>query len=184
MNKNVDQAKQKMRDVIEHFKKELSQLRTGRANPAILDHVTIELYGTHMRLREIANVTSPEPRQLLITPFDPQSAAAIAKGIEKANLNIQPIHDGHVVRINIPPMDEAMRKEIVKQGKRKAEEAKVSIREVRRKYNDLVRKQKADSEIPEDEMKKSEKMIQDLTDENCKQIDELFSKKEKEILTI
>lgn len=184
MNKIVDQTKQKMREVIEHFKKELGQLRTGRANPAILDNVFIELYGAQMRLREVANVTSPEPRQLLITPFDPQSAASIAKGIEKANLNLQTIHDGNIVRINFPPMDEAMRKDIVKQGKRKAEDAKVATREVRRKYNELARKAKTDGEITEDEMKKSEKMIQDLTDEHCKQIDDLFSKKEKEILTI
>src|SRR5262249_17498004 len=108
----------------------------------------------------------------------------IAKSIEKANLNVQPILEGTIIRINIPPMDENMRKEIVKQGKKKAEEAKITMREIRRKSNDLIRKQKAEGTIPEDEMKKGEKGIQDLTDENCKQIDDLFTAKEKEIMTV
>ncbi len=110
----------------------------------MLDGVMVEAYGSHMRIKELANVTVPEPRQLLISPFDPQTAAAIAKGIEKANLNLQPVVEGQVIRINVPPMDESMRKQIVKQGKQKAEDAKIVIREIRRKNNELVRKQKAD----------------------------------------
>jgi len=180
----VDQAKEKMKATIEHLKQELKSLRTGRANPAVLDHVLVEVYGSSMRLKEVANVTSPEPRQLLITPFDPQTAGAIAKGIEKANLNLQPILDGHHVRINIPPMDESMRKSMVKQGKQKMEDAKVGIREVRRKQNELVRKQKADGEVAEDLMKKYEKNIQDLTDQFCKEADDLMNAKEKEIMTV
>lgn len=180
----VDDTKKRMQDALEHFKKELGNLRTGRANPGILDSVPMEVYGTQMRIRELANVTVPEPRQILITPFDPQTAGPISKSIEKANLGLHPIIEGHAIRINVPPLDESMRKEIVKQGKKKAEEAKIAIREVRRKGNDLLRKQKADSEITEDEMKRSEKKIQELTDEFCKQIDELFGMKEKEIMTV
>lgn len=182
--KIVDQIKQKMKEAIEHFKTELKSLRSGRASPGILDNVQVEIYGSQMRLREVANVTAPEARQLLITPFDPNTAGAISKGIEKANLNLQPILDGHIVRINVPPMDEAMRKEIAKQAKKKSEDAKVVIREIRRKGNDTVRKQKADSEITEDEVKKAEKQIQDLTDQNCKEIDTLLAAKEKEIMTV
>jgi ribosome recycling factor len=126
----------------------------------------------------------PEPRQLLINPFDPQTAPAIAKGIEKANLNLQPVIEKQVIRINIPPMDEAMRKQIAKQGKQKAEDSKIVIRDIRRKNNELARKQKADGLITEDVMKKEEKGIQDLTDKFCKEIDDLFSAKEKEIMTV
>ena len=180
----TDQTKAKMQATVDHFKQELKNLRTNRANPSMLDGVSIEVYGTQMRIKDLATVTTPEARQILITPFDPQTASAIAKGIEKANLNLQPIHDGNVVRINVPPMDESMRKEIVKQGKKKVEDTKVIIREIRRKNNDLVRKQKTDGEITEDILKKAEKTIQDLTDTYCKEIDTLFAAKEKEIMTV
>ncbi len=178
------EAKQKMNEGLEHFKNELKNLRSGRASPGMLDNVSVEVYGTQMRIRDLASVTAPEARQLLITPFDPQTAGHISKGIEKANLNIQPLLEGNLIRINIPPMDEGMRKEIVKQGKRKAEDAKIAVREVRRKCNEQIRKEKSDSLITEDEMKKGEKDIQELTDKHCKEVDELFTAKEKEILTV
>jgi ribosome recycling factor len=179
-----DQTKAKMQASVEHFKGELKNLRTNRANPGILDGVMVEVYGSQMRLKELANVTTPEPRQLLISPFDPQTVHAISKGIERANLNLLPIVDGHSVRINIPPMDENQRKEIVKVGKKKAEDAKIVIREIRRKNNEVVRKQKADGDITEDIVKKWEKTIQEYTDQFCKEIDSLFAAKEKEILTV
>lgn len=180
----VDETKSKMNEALEHLKKELSQLRTGRANPSMLDSVSVEVYGSQMRLKELATVSTPEARQLLITPFDPQTAGPISKSIEKANLNLQPMLEGNIIRINVPPMDESMRKEIVKQGKKKAEDAKVAVREVRRKSNDTLKKQKSASEITEDEVKKGEKRVQELTDEFCKQVDELFAAKEKEIMTV
>lgn len=180
----ADQTKSKMVASVDHFKQELKNLRSNRANPGILDGVSVEMYGTQVRLKEVATVSAPESRQLLITPFDPKSCGAIGKAIEKANLNIQPIVEGNVVRINIPPMDESTRKEIVKQGKKKAEDAKIVIREIRRKNNELVRKQKADGDITEDIMKKTEKTIQEYTDKYCKEIDDLFSAKEKEIMTV
>jgi ribosome recycling factor len=184
MANQADQAKKKMLEAIEHFKQELKGLRTGRANPGILDLVTVEVYGSNMRLKELANVTAPEARMLLVTPFDPQTAGSISKGIIKANLNLQPILDGHVVRIPIPPMDEAMRKDIVKVGKKRVEEAKISIREVRRKQNEAVRKAKADGDIAEDLVKKLEKTIQEYTDQYCKEVDSLMLAKEKEIMTV
>ncbi len=173
-----------MQAAIDHFKAELKNLRTNRANPGMLEGVTVEVYGTQMRLKELANITAPESRQLLITPFDPQTVGPITKGIEKANLNLQPIAEGQSVRIHIPPMDESMRKQIAKQGKQKAEDAKITIRDIRRKNNELVRKQKADGIITEDVMKKDEKTIQDLTDKFCKEIDDLFAAKEKEIMAV
>ncbi len=178
------QAKQQMDNVIEFFKNELKTLRTGRANTALLDGVSVEVYGTQMRIKELASVSTPEPRQILITPFDPQTAGPIAKSIEKANLNLLPIVEKQMIRINVPPMDESMRKTIVKQGKEKKEKALVSIREVRRKFNEMARKQKADGTLTEDILKKEEKLIQEHTDQACKEVESLFAAKEKEILTI
>lgn len=180
----TNEAKAKMQSAIEHFKQDLKNLRTNRANPGMLDGVSVEVYGTQMRLRDLATVTVPESRQILVTPFDPQSAGSISKGIEKANLNLQPILEGNVIRINVPPMDESMRKEIVKQGKKKAEDAKIVIRDVRRKSNETIRKQKADGDVTEDIMKKTEKEIQELTDKFCRDIDDLFAAKEKEIMAV
>ncbi len=180
----IDLAKTKMSAAIEHLKEELKSIRTGRANPAMLDHITVEVYGTQMRIKELASITSPEPRQLLITPFDAANKAAIAKAIEKANLGFMPIVDGHTVRISIPPMDENARKEMIKICHKRCEEAKVGIRNVRRDANEIVRKQKSGGEISEDEMKKIEKIIQDLTDKFCKEADEIVQRKEKEVSTI
>jgi ribosome recycling factor len=174
----------KMQATLDHFKQELKNLRSNRANPGMVEGVTVEVYGTHMKIKELANITAPEARQILISPFDPQTTAAVAKGIEKANLNLQPVMEGHQIRINVPPMDLAMRQEIVKQGKKKAEDAKIAFREIRRKGNEQIRKKKADSEITEDILKKIEKAIQDLTDRFCKSVDDLFAAKEKEILAV
>ncbi len=179
-----DQTKLKMQAAVDHFKTELKNLRSNRANPGMLDSVLIEVYGSQMRLKELASISVPESRQILITPFDPQTVGPIAKGIERANLNLQPIAEGNTIRINIPPMDESTRKQIAKQAKQKAEEAKIAIREIRRKNNETVRKLKADGETTEDIMKKDEKTIQEYTDKFCKEIDDLCTAKEKEILTV
>jgi len=180
----LDDTKKHMVAAIDHLKEELKGIRTGMANPSILDNITIEVYGSQMRIRDIATVSSPEPRQLLITPFDPQNTASIGKGIEVANIGIMPIVDGNVVRLNIPQMDENMRKDMVKMCHKKREDAKISVRNVRRDSNDTVKKQKNDGDIAEDEMKKLEKQIQDLTDKFCKEADEISAYKEKEVSTI
>jgi len=178
------QVKTAMQASLDHLKQELKALRTGRANSAMLDKVTVEVYGAHVRLKEIANISVPEARQIVVSPFDFSNAHAIKKGIEAANLGVNPMIDGKVIRINIPPMDESVRKQIAKQCKELGEKAKIVMREVRRKYNELARKQKADGIIPEDMMKKLEKTIQELTDRFCKDIDMAAAEKEKEIMTI
>lgn len=178
----IDQAKSKMAAAIEHLKNELKSIRTGRANPAMLDGVTVEVYGSQMRIKDVASINAPEPRMLLITPFEQKNAAIIGKAIEKANLGIMPIIDGNLVRLKIPQMDENMRKEMVKLCHKKLEEAKVSIRNIRRECNDTIRKMK--SEFSEDMMKKQEKDVQDLTDKFCKEADDLCAKKEKEVSSI
>lgn len=180
----LDQVKAKMAAAIEHLKEELKSIRTGRANPAMLDHIMVEVYGTQMRIKDLASITVPEPRQLLITPFDNTNKGVIAKSIEKANLGVMPLVDGNIVRIKIATMDENSRKEMIKLCHKRLEECKVGVRNVRRDSNEGVRKQKNDGLIAEDEMKKAEKQIQELTDKFCKEADEITAKKEKEVSTI
>jgi len=177
-----DELKKVMQTAVEHLKGELKGLRTSRANPAVLDVVRAEVYGTQMKLKELANLTIPEPRQLLISPFDQNNLAPISKAIEKANLNLQPRIDGQVIRITFPPMDEALRKEIAKQCKKYGEAAKVAIRDIRGKS--MKNAKKDEKAISEDECKKEEKKIQEFTDSFCKEIDILVTNKEKEILEI
>lgn len=178
------QVKAAMQAALDHLKQELKSLRTGRANASILDKVHVEVFGSHMPLKALANINVPEPRQIVVTPFDHSNINAISKAIEAAKLGVNPLVDGKVVRINIPPMDEAIRKQIAKQCKDLGEKAKIAMRDIRRRFNELVRKQKADGTMPEDQMKKSEKTIQDLTDKFCKDIDTACADKEKEIMTV
>lgn len=180
----LDQTKTKMNAVIEHLKEELKGIRTGRANSAMVDSVTVESYGANLRIKELASITVPEPRQLLITPFDANNKGPIAKAIEKANLGFMPNVDGNVIRIKIPDMDSNQRKEMINRCHKKREEAKVSIRNVRRDGNDAAKKQKGEGSLSEDEIKRLEKQIQDLTDKFCKEADVLSEKKEREISTI
>lgn len=177
----LDQTKKKMNGAIEHLKVELKGLRTGRANPGMLDTVSVDVYGTKMRVQDLASVSVPEARQLLISPFDANNLHAIAKGIEAANLNLQPIVDGNVVRIKIPELDTAVRNEMCKKAKQKCEETKVAIRGVRRDGNEFAKKQKSDGHISEDDVKRLEKQIQVETDKFCKMADDLTAEKEKEI---
>jgi len=177
------QLKQDMQSALDHYKQELKSLRTGRANTDILAKVQVEIYGNYTPLARVANVTVAESRQLVVTPFDVTNVQAIAKAIGAA-LNLNPMIDGKIIRVHSPPMDEAMRKQIAKQVKEEGEKAKVKLREIRRKKNELVRKEKADGKIPEDQMKRQEKTIQELTDRFCKDIDAESAKKEKEIMTV
>lgn len=174
-------VEQEMKQVLEHFVQELKNIRTGRANPSMLDNVSVEVYGAQMKLRDVATVSAPEARQLVVTPFDPKTTASIGKSIEKANLGFMPIVDANMVRINIPAMDQSVRKEMVKLLHKKREEAKVSIRHVRAKHNKSL---KANESVGDDEVKKGEKQIQELTDQYCKKIDDLAQDKENDISTI
>ena len=180
----VDETKAKMLATLEHLKNDLKAIRTGRANPSMLDGVSVELYGSAMRLKEVAQVSAPESRMLLITPFDPKNSNTIAKAIEKANLGVNPIADGNAVRIKIPPMDESMRKEMVKICHKRREDAKIGIRNSRRSSNDEAKRQKEAGHMPEDQFKKLEKSVQELTDKYCKEADDLAAQKEKEIMTV
>ena len=177
---NIDaQIKAAMQAVLDHLKGELKTLRTGRANSAMLDKVLVDVYGSQMPIKNIASVTVPEPRQILISPFDFNSIHAIAKGIDAANIGLHAAVDGKVIRVNVPPMDESIRKQIAKQCKETGEKSKIAMREVRRKFNELVRKQKADGEIPEDLMKKHEKIDSGSDRAFCQDIERFVQKKKK-----
>lgn len=178
------QIKTAMQAVLDHLKQELKALRTGRANAAMLDKVQVEMYGSQMPLKNLATISVPDARQIIVTPFDPSSLQAISKGIEAANLGFHPIVDGRMVRVPVPPMDESNRKQMAKHCKELGEKSKIALREVRRKYNELIRKKKAEGELSEDVLKKEEKAIQDWTDRFCKDVDTTCSEKEKEVMTI
>lgn len=178
-----DDTKKKMQQALEHLKTEFRSLRTNRVNPSMLDDFRVEMYGSEMPLKSLASI-SVQDRQLIVTPFDPSAAGTIAKAISSSPMNLNAIHEQNIVRVPVPPLNEELRKDIAKQAKQKNEQAKVGIREIRRKSNEIIKKQKNDGAIPEDEMKKLEKVVQDLTDEHCKIMDDLFKEKEKEILTI
>lgn len=180
----LDDTRAKMQAALEHLKTDLKSIRTGRANPGMLDGVSVEIYGTTLRLKELAQVTAPEPRGLLITPFDPKNTNAIAKAIERANLGIQPIVDANAVRLRIPAMDESMRKEMVKVCHKKREDTKIGIRSTRRTANEDAKRQKEQGTLPEDQFNKLEKSIQELTDKFCREADDLSAQKEKEVMTV
>lgn len=178
----MKQAESKMKAAVEHLKQELKSLRTGRANPAMLDNLQVEVYGTPMRLRDIANITASESRQLLVTLFDRSNAPAAEKAIQ--NFGFQARRDGASIRVDIPPMDQNMRKEMVKQAHQMREAAKVSARHVRRDAKTLLDQLKTAGKIGEDEVNRHEKQLQKATDDACKEIDQLVAEKEKEISTI
>lgn len=179
----MEDVNKKMDQVMENLREEMRNLRTGRPNPRVLDPLVAEIYGTKMRIRDLATVTV-DGRQLIITTFDPQTAPAISKAIEKANLGLMPHLDGNIIRLPIPPMTEEIRKKIAKEAKEKTEKAKIAIRNCRREANDQIKKSKNLGEITEDDQKKKEKQIQELTDRFCKEADQLFVEKEKEILAV
>lgn len=175
---------QRMQDALQHLESELKSLRTGRAHPALVEEIRVEVYGTQMRLKDVANITTPESRQLLIAPYDAQSSAAIGKAILAANIGLNPIVDGSSVRINIPPMDGTMRQKMIKTCHEFCEKSKVQIRQIRRDANEAARKQKNEGIIGEDLLKKLEKEIQELTDKYCHKCDETTKKKETEIAAV
>jgi len=173
-----------MEKVIESTKKEFASLRTGRANPSLLDRVEVEAYGTRMPLDQVAMVSAPEPRMLLLQPYDKSTISAIEKAIRIADLGLNPANDGALIRIAIPALTEERRKEMVKTAKKIAEEMKVAVRNVRRDANDEIKKMEKASELTEDDSKKSQNDIQKLTDQYITKIDEILAAKEKEIMEV
>ena len=174
----------KMSKTYEVFQGELSSLRTGRANAAMLDIVKVDVYGQKMPINQLGSITTPEPRSINIQVWDTNNVALIDSAIKKSELGLNPQIDGQLIRLPVPDLSEERRSEIKKIIKSMGEKCKVSIRNIRREANDELKKLLKDKEISEDEVKKKEKIIQDYTDNQIKVIDERVVTKEKEIMTI
>ena len=175
---------EKMLKTIEHVKADFAAVRAGRANAGVLDRIMVEYYGTPTPLNQVAAISSPDPRTLTIQPWDATLMRAIEKAIQTSDLGINPQNDGRVIRLAFPQLTEERRKELTKQVHKYGEDGKVAIRNIRREAMDAFKKAEKKSEITEDDLKKLEKDLQDLTDKQCKVLDDLTSKKEKELMAV
>ena len=176
--------KKKMDKSLELFTRELAGLRTGRASIAVFDAVKVDYYGTPTPLRQVASLSVPEPRSIIIQPWDVSQIGVIEKAIMASGLGLTPSNDGKVIRINIPHLNEERRKELVKVAKKYAEECKVSIRNLRRDANEQVKKLEKDKAMSQDELKKAQHEIQEITDKEISKVDTLVSQKEAQILEV
>ena len=183
-NFDLKELQQKMNKSIASFQKDLSTLRTGRANPSMLDLIRIDVYGQKMPINQIATITVPEPRTISIQVWDKNNVKAIDAEIQKSNLGINPQIDGQIIRIRIPDLTEERRKELIKVLKGMTEKNKVSIRNIRREANEELKKKLKDKKITEDENKNFEKNTQKLTDDHISKIDKITEEKEKEVLQL
>lgn len=178
------EADHKMQRATEVTREELASVRTGRASPAILSRVTVDYYGTPTPLNQLASLSVPEPRMLVISPFDPNSMAAMEKAIMQSDLGLTPSNDGHVIRLAFPPLTEERRKELIRVVRERAEEGRVSIRNVRRHAKDQLEAMQKDGEISEDELTRGEKELQQHTDKHVAEVDQLLTRKEQELMEV
>ena len=179
-----DNAKVKMEKTKDVLRADLMAIRAGRANPQLLDRITVDYYGTPTPLKSIANISAPEPRVLQINPWDAKLIKDISRAIQASDLGLTPSNDGKVIRLMLPELTAERRKELTKLVRKTAEESKVAIRNIRRDAVDQVKKMKKNSEITEDDQKKAEEAIQKLTDNNIKDVDKITAEKEKEIMEV
>jgi len=184
LNEIYKDAEDRMQKSLEHLRQEFATLRTGRASPALLEGVKVDYYGTSTPLNQIASITAPEPRLLIVQPWDKNAVKAIEKAIQSSDLGLNPATDGHILRVPIPELTEERRRELVKYVHKLAEDARVAIRNVRRDANDHIKRLEKEHEISEDNSRRGLDNIQDLTDKYIKKIDEMVKTKEEEILTI
>ena len=174
----------RMDKTLDHLAEEFGAVRAGRANAKVLDRITVEYYGSETPLNGVATISSPDARTLVIQPWDTKILKDIAKAIQMSDLGINPQNDGRVIRLIFPQLTEERRKELAKQVKKYAEDAKVAMRNIRRDGMDYVKKLKKNNEITEDDQKKAEKDLQDLLDKYTKKVDEALAAKEKELMAI
>ena len=179
----LDEAKTSMQTAINFLNKELTKIRAGKANPGMLDGVKVDYYGTPTEISQVANINTPDPRSIVIQPWEKTILGAINKAIIDSNLGFTPRHEGEILRIVIPPLTEERRKELSKAAKVEVENSKVNIRNARRNVMDKVKKLK-DKSVPEDEVKQVEKDLQDITDKFIAECDKIYTAKEKEIMTV
>jgi ribosome recycling factor len=176
------ETEERMKKSLEALRQDLQSVRTGRATPALLDGVRVEYYGSPVPLKQIATVSAPEPRLLVVQPYDKSSLGDVEKGIQKADLGLNPSNDGQIIRIPIPPLTDERRQELARKVKKTGEEYKVSIRNIRRDANEELKALEKDKKASEDETRRGQTEIQKLTDDHVKKIDELLGVKEKEIM--
>lgn len=180
----IAQTNEKMEKALQALKKELSTVRAGRANPGMLEKVTVDYYGAATPINQVASINAPEPRLLTIQPWDKSILSDIEKAILKSDLGLTPNNDGSIIRIAIPPLTEQRRQELTKLVKKYGEEAKVAIRNIRRDANDELKKKEKDGLISEDESRRALDEIQNITDTFAKRVDEIVKQKENEIMEI
>ena len=180
----IDNMLEKMNQSVAVYRKELSSMRAGRANPQLLDRITVEYYGSQMPINQVANISIPEPRIIQIAPWEQSMLKVIEKAIQKSDLGINPSNDGKIIRLLLPELTQERRKELVKQTRKMAEDCKVAIRSIRRDANDQIKKMKKDNTITEDEQKSAEEKIQKTTDKIVKEVDAITAEKEKELMDV
>ena len=180
----LDTAKDKMNKSCAVYQRDMVGLRAGRANPQLLDRLTVDYYGTPTPLNQVGNISSPEPRLLVISPWESKMISDIEKAIQKSDLGLNPTNDGKIIRLVFPELNEERRKELTKVARKSAEEAKVAIRAIRRDAIEQVKTLKKDSLITEDEQRKAEEDAQKLTDKAIKDVDAICAAKEKEIMEV
>jgi len=179
----IDVAKENMQNSLLHLERNMQKIRAGKASPQMVDGIKVDYYGVMTLLNQMANISAPDPKTIFIQPWDKSSLQPIEKAIMSANLGFNPINDGMVIRIPVPPLTEERRREYVKRAKTEAENSKVIIRNTRRDANDNAKKLEKEG-IPEDEIKKLEIAIQNITDEYIQKIDKILAAKEKDIMTV
>ncbi len=178
------EAEAKMRRAIEVAKEQFSGIRTGRANPALVNRLTVDYYGAPTPLQQLASIAAPEARMLVVSPYDRNATAAIEKAIRNSDLGINPSNDGQVIRLAFPPLTEERRKEYVRLAKHRAEEARTSVRNVRRHSKEALERLEKDGEISQDELRRAEQRLQQVTDRFVGEVDSLLQHKERELLEV
>lgn len=177
-------ARDRMDKALKNLAREYARVRTGRASTALLDGIRVDYYGTSTALNQLATLTIPDPRTIVIQPWDQTVVGEVEKAVLKSELGLTPMNDGKIIRINIPPLTEDRRKDLVKIVKKMAEEAKVAIRNIRRDANDMIKDLKKDKEISEDQQFKGQEDVQKITDDFIAKIDDVSAAKEKEVMEV
>ena len=180
----LDTAKEKMKKSCAVYEQNLMGLRAGRANPQLLDRILVDYYGTPTPINQIGNISSPEPRLLVIAPWETKMIPQVEKAIQKSDLGLNPSNDGKIIRLVFPELNEERRKELTKVASKGAEETKVAIRAIRRDAIEQIKKMKKNSEITEDDQRDAEEDMQKITDKAIKDVDAIYAKKEKEIMEV
>ncbi len=184
INMALADAQERMDKALEHLRSELGGIRAGRAPPALMENIKVDYYGSHTPLSQMASVSAPQPDLLVVQPWDRGALADIEKAIMSANIGVTPSNDGNLVRVPVPPLSEERRKDLAKSARARGEEAKVSIRNVRRSIKDEIKNLQQSENLPEDMRFEGEERLQKLTDQHITKIDELLDRKEKEIMEV